>query len=104
MNMSVEDELAGGGAVVHADIDAFRAYSQDCVGNLFCYYRDLGENIVGRIVDILKMSFRNHKRMSRVHWFDIKKSENGIVLINLSGRDFSCDNFAENTASHICVV
>ncbi len=98
MDMGVEDHLAGGRAVVHADIYAFGAkLVLDNASYFFAGHGHFADQFIRRIMNAFKMFFRYDQSVARVYGFYVKKTEHVIVFVYFARRQLAANDFAENT-------
>ena len=101
VEMRMEDDLPCRLFVIHRDINAARRNRPLYGAGYFLHCPHYGgEGVVVHIVEVLRVFFRDDKRVSGVIRMNIKKGERVFILIHFVRGDFSPHDFAEYALLH----
>ena len=102
MEMQMVNGLTGiGTAVGNNTVTAIQAF---CLGDLGNDFKNVGNNgavFSGDVVYGGHMRLGDYQNVGGCLGRDIPECEYGFILIDLGGRDGTCDDFTEQTVGHI---
>ncbi len=102
VKMRVCDNLSGCALVVHSYVYSIGMgalfYGN---GDFFDDGRQFGERFIRQVVEVFIMFFGDKQSVTGIDWCNIQKRQAIFILINFIRRNFSSNNFAENTACFV---
>ena len=100
----VQVQMADGCCAVGAGVDdgAITGFIHTlCLGDFGDYLQQVRQNIFGDVVlQVVEVLLGNNQGVDRCFGLDVIEGVADVVFVDLLGRDFSCDELAEQSISH----
>lgn len=100
----VQVQVADGCCAVGAGVDdgAITGFIHTlCLGDFGDYLQQVRQNIFGDVVlQVVEVLLGNNQGVDRCFGLDVIEGVADVVFVDLLGRDFSCDELAEQAISH----